>query len=355
VTKVGKIVAWLLRSVGLILWSLLGLWTALAVYFTAPVALWAAVILAIAVVGLYASTLRERLYVYGRAGLRWRDIPRSAVALAVSAVVILWFCTRKPDPNQDWESYHMQMPIVQIEGDKVKVKNVRNFTWRTTTDFTPAYYERVYDVNLINSAYYLVVPLRGLDIVAHVFVCFGFSDGQYLAVSVEGRRPKGVPFKVLDSMFQQYQLIYAVGDERDIIGMRATIRNDPIRFYPATSTNDRKRVLFMDMLRRAHHLEDESEFYHLITNNCMNNLSDHLRCLGGRPLPSDFQLLFTGFTDRMAYDFGYIDTDLPFDKAREVFLIDDWIRSTTLDDTFSKRLREMLDQRVAEAHKSLGR
>src|SRR5262245_1621216 len=160
-----QIVAGLLRYVGLLLWCLLGLWTALAVFFTVPIPFWAAAVLAIAVIGLYASALGERLYVRGRPGLDWRNISRSVAALVVSAIVIVWFSTRKPNPNQDWESYHIQQPIVEIEGDKVRVKNVRNFTWRTSSDFTPAYYDRVYDVSLINSVYYLVVPLRGLDIV----------------------------------------------------------------------------------------------------------------------------------------------------------------------------------------------
>jgi hypothetical protein len=156
-------------------------------------------------------------------------------------------------------------------------------------------------------------------------------------------------------MFQQYQLIYVVGDERDVVGKRGAAWKHPVRFYPIASTNERKRALFLDMMRRANHLEYEPEFYHLLTNNCMNNVTDHVRCLGGRPLPSDLRLLLTGFSDRLAYDYGYIDTDLPFETAREVFLIDDWMQHTTLDEGFSKRLRDMLNERVAEARKSLGK
>ena len=69
--------------------------------------------------------------------------------------------------------------------------NVRNFTWRSATDFTPGFYDRVYDVNKLNSMYYVVAPMPTWEAVAHVFVCFGFSDGQHVAVSVEGRREKG--------------------------------------------------------------------------------------------------------------------------------------------------------------------
>lgn len=344
----------LLRWLIAFAWCVIGGWTAFVAYFTLPVQPWLAISLAAAIALVFLVALRERLLVRGPSGLGFGRIPLTIASLAVFAAAIIWYGSRVPNPNQNWESYHKVQPIVEIDGDKVRVKNVRDFTWRSATDFTPAYEERVYDTKLASSMYYLLVPLRGLDIVAHAMVCFGFSDGQYVAVSIEARRPEGVPFKVFDSLFQQYQLIYAIGEERDLVGMRAQIRNDPIRFYPLRSTPERKGVLFADMMRRAGSLEKHPEFYNLITNNCLNNFTDHLRCLGGTKLPSDFRMLFTGWTDRIAYDGGYIDTKLPFDKARELFLIDDWIRSTKLDDTFSKRLREELARREAEALKSLG-
>jgi hypothetical protein len=339
----------LVRVVGLGIWCLLGLWTALAFFFIVPLSIWPATVLAAVIAGLDISALRERLFVHGRLGRPWQELRWSTAALAVTTLVAVWyFGFVTPDPNQNWAADHARMPVVKVVGDKVYVGNVRNFTWRTATDFTPAFYDRVYDVSLINSMYYLVVPLRDLDGVAHVFVCFGFSDGQYVAVSVEGRRVEGRPYRVLASMFRQYQLIYVVGDERDVVGKRGAIWKHPVRFYPARSTHERKRALFLDMMERAHSLEEHPEFYHLLTNNCMNNITHHLRRLGGRPLPSDLSLLLTGFSDRLAYDYGYIDTDLPFEKAREAFRIDEWMQQTPLDDQFSRRLRETLARQEAE-------
>jgi len=354
-TSLNFVVGKLLRCVSIFLWCLLGFWTVCAAFFTSPFSVWAAGLLALAIGVLEICTLRERLITRDQNGFQLRSIPLSLLALVVSGLVIAWYATRAPDPNQNWEMDHTRMPIVRFDGDKVRVGNVRNFTWRTATDFTPGWYDRVYDVSLINSMYFLIVPLRGLDAVAHVMVCFGFSDGQYVSISVEGRRVEGRPYRVIPSMFQQYQLIYVVGDERDVVGKRGAAWKHPVRFYPIASTNERKRALFLDMMRRANHLEYAPEFYHLLTNNCMNNVTDHVRCLGGRPLPSDLRLLLTGFSDRLAYDYGYIDTDLPFETAREVFLIDDWMQHTTLDEGFSKRLRDMLNERVAEARKTLGK
>jgi hypothetical protein len=336
------------RFVVLIGWCLLGLWTALAAFFTVPVPLWLGTLLAIGIGGLYTSALRERLFVQERTGSLWLGLRRTSAALAVTAAVMIWYFGFVVPKPEDWTPAHERMPVVDIVGDKVYVKNVRNFTWRTATDFTPAYYDRVYDLNAINSMYYVLSPIMGLRGVAHVWVSFGFTDGQHVAVSVEARGVKERPYGLLRSLFRQFQLIYVIGDERDIVGLRGAVWKNEVRFYPARTTPERMRAIFVDMMERAHSLEEHPEFYNLITNNCMNNITHHLRRLGGRPVPSDWLLLLTGFSDRAAYEFGFLDTELPFAQAREAFRIDQWMQQTTLDDDFSRRLRENLARQGAD-------
>jgi hypothetical protein len=332
-----------------LVWSLLGLWTALALFYNVPLPGWAATILALAVACLSASAFRERLLVRGRQGTFWRETRRSLAALAVTAAVAIWyFGFMTPDPNQEWSTPHAQMPHVEVVGDKVHVHNVRNFTWHTATDYTPGYEHRVYDVSTLSSVYFVLSPLFYLEPAAHVWVGFGFSDGQHVAISVEARSVHGRPFHPVPSMFRQFQLIYVIGDERDVVGLRGLTHLGPVRFYPVRSTPERMRAVFLDMMERAHSLEQHPEFYNLFTNNCLNNITHHIRRLGGRELPSEVWLVLTGFSDRFAYDYGFLDTDLPFEKAREAYRIDEWMRSTTLDETFSQRLRETLRRQGAD-------
>lgn len=346
---VKKCCAKLGRGICVLSWCLLGLWTALAVFFTLPLTFWPALVLGMGIGILFVSALPERFFLRDRKGSFWRETRRSLAALALSAAVMVWyFGFMKPDPNEIWIDKHVKMPHVEVVGDKVYVSNVRNFTWKTEDDFTPAYYDRVYDVNKISSMYFILSPIFQLDKVAHVWVSFGFSDGQYVTVSVEARGRKEHPYTLLGSMFRQSQLIYVVGDERDVVGLRGAIWNNEVRVYPARSTPERMRAFFLDMMERAHSLEEKPEFYNLFTNNCMNNVTYHIRRLGGRELPSDFRLLFTGVSDRLAFEYGFIDTDLPFEKARAAYRVDEWMRQTPLDNTFSKRLREVLRQQGAD-------
>jgi hypothetical protein len=323
-------------------WVMLGLWTAMALFFTAPWPQWVSALAAAGVAALYVRALKRPYYVRRYSFLG---------AVASFALVLTWyFGFVDPDPNRDWAPYHSVKANIEINGDKIRVRNVRNFTWRSPTDFTKGFYEREYDLSLINSMYYIVVPLNGMDFVAHVFVSFGFSDGKALAISVEGRREVNLPYQIIPSMFRQFQLIYAVGDERDMIGLRGAVWKHPVRFYPAKASPEIIRAIFVDMLERAQSLEEKPEFYNLFFNNCMNNISHHLRRLSGRSVPSDLSLLLTGLSDQVAYSYGFIDTDLPFPVAREVFRVDDWMRTTPLDDKFSERLRAHLKEAITEAN-----
>jgi hypothetical protein len=344
------------RACGIVSWCVLGLWTALAFFFTVPIPTWLATIVALGIGVLFAWALPERFYVRGR-GIPWRELRRSAAGLAVTAVVAVWFFVFvTPYPNEAWIPQHNRTPVVTFAGDKVRVKNVRNFTWRTPTDFTPDYEERVYDLNALNSMYFLKSPIFDMRAVAHVWVSFGFSDGQHVCISVEARGVKERPFGLFRSMFRQFQLIYVVGAERDVIGLRAVARQAEVRMYPVNMTDERKRAIFVDMLKRADRLGEHPEFYNLFANNCMNNITYHVCRLGGRYLPGHLALLLTGFSDRAAYAYGFIGTEgLPFEKAREAFRIDQWMQTQelSLDEDFSTRLREALAKQVAAAKASL--
>lgn len=338
--------AW--RVLAVVLWWGLALWTSLAIFFTAPMPWWLATLLAVTVFGLYLGAAREPVQLLNWHKTPWPEKRRSTAALVVSGLFAIWyFGFVVPDPNQEWAPEQALQPVVSIDGDKVHVSHVRNFTWHTASEFTPGFYDRTYDLNKLNSMYYVVASMPKWEAVAHVFVCFGFSDGQHVAVSVEGRRRKGIPYRVIPSLFRQYQMIYIIGDERDVVGLRGAVWKDPVFFYPANTTNERKRAIFVDMMKRADSLEDHPEFYNLFFNNCMNNITYHLRRLGGRPLPHDLRLLLTGLSDRVAHRLGYIDTDLPFEKARRAFRVDQWMQTTPLDEGFSQRLRDTLVRQAA--------
>ena len=71
-------------------------------------------------------------------------LPIFAVALMAIGV---WWSSIKPSNERDWQPEVARLAYATIDGDLVTVHNIRNFDYRTETDFTPAYYDRTYDLN----------------------------------------------------------------------------------------------------------------------------------------------------------------------------------------------------------------
>jgi hypothetical protein len=327
-SKIKRIATILLK----IFYYSLGVWICLAVFYTTPAPLWLRALLVGGLIGLFV----------------YKKIPK-LVPLSLSlAYLIFYLFFVLPNPSQHWAPEHSRLPQIKIEDNLLYVSSVRNFRWKTASEFEEGFYDRVYDLNQLERMYYIIGTIAGIEAVGHVFLSFKFKDGNSVSISVEGRREEGIPYAVIPSMFRRFQVIYAVGDEADVLGLRGAIWKKPVYFYPARISPENARWVLVDMMKRAESLEDHPEFYHLILNNCMNNITYHLRRLGGGPIPRDIQLLLTGFSDRVAHRMGLLDTDLPFRQARQLFRVDDIMQEIPLDENFSKELRTRLNKRLLE-------
>ena len=60
-----------------------------------------------------------------------------------------------------------------INGDLVTIHNIRNFDYRTETDFTPRYYDKTFDLRQLDSVDVIASYWMG-DAIAHIFLSFGF-------------------------------------------------------------------------------------------------------------------------------------------------------------------------------------
>jgi hypothetical protein len=114
----------------------------------------------------------------------------AAVAAIVFAVLVLLFLRIPASNDRDWQPEVAMTPYATINGDKVTVHNVRNFDYRTETDFTQHWETRTYDLSKLDGADVIAVYWAGKAI-AHIMVSFGFGGKDYLSVSIETRKEKG--------------------------------------------------------------------------------------------------------------------------------------------------------------------
>jgi hypothetical protein len=258
---------------------------------------------------------------------RWRRwLRRAAIALAILvAVPIVGYgalvLTIRPSNERDWSPDQARLSTASFAGDSVHIENVRNAVYRSVSDYDVRWERRSYDLRQLESVWFVVEPFSEIRGPAHTFLSFGFADGRYVAISVELRKEQGESFHPVQGLLRQYELTYVVGDERDLIGLRANHRRDSVYLYPVRTTPEKKRALFVAMLERANGLAERPEFYNTLWSSCTTNIVSHINDLVPGRVPFSYKVLLPAYSDELAYDLGLLDTSLPRETFRGPHLI----------------------------------
>jgi hypothetical protein len=226
------------------------------------------------------------------------------------------FKSLKPSNNHDWTPEQAKLAQAEFTGNKVTIHNIRDCRWRTLNDFTVSYFDKTFDLRKLRSVDFIVVPFNEMPGLGHTMLSFGFEGDDYLAVSIEIRKERGEKFSAIAGFFQQYELIYVVAIEHDVIQRRVNCDLSDVYMYRSTATPGQARDLFTDMLRRANKLTKEPEFYDTLTNNCTTNIRNHINHLKPNEVPYDYHVLLPGSSDKLAYDLGLIEHHGSYEETR---------------------------------------
>ncbi len=244
----------------------------------------------------------------------------------------------RPSSNRTWNKDQEIPATIVLSTSTISIKNIRNFSYTTTSEYTPHYYDKVVTRGSVKKVWFIVEPFARPGF-AHTFLSFEFDDETFLSISVEIRKEVGESFDPLKGMLRQYELMYVIADEHDVINLRANYRQDKVFLYPAKISTATANELFENMLIRAQKLEEEPEFYNTLTNTCTTNIVSHINSLTNHRIPFDIRILFPEDSDYYAYELGLIDTDLPQEKIREKYQINTIAKEYKDSSLFSKRIR----------------
>lgn len=276
----------------------------------------------------------------GRGGARKRRLSVAAFLLLVGAWAGRMLGTN-PSAVRDWVPEQQQPARALLDDSNViHLSGVRNFTFDTLGNSTPGYYDADYDLDSIETAWFVLTTFsKKWRAPAHTFVSFGFAGGRYVAISVEARRERGESYGITKGLFNSYELVYVIGDERDLIGRRAAVEGDDTWLYPVRAPRKRIRDLFVAMLERSNRLQDDPEFYNSAFNSCTTNLVDHVnRIVPGR-IPAGWKVLVPGYTDDVALGLGLLDAGGDIAVVRSRYLINRRARAAMASDSFSVLIR----------------
>jgi hypothetical protein len=256
--------------------------------------------------------------------------------LIVLAVLVVLFFLVQPSNNRDWQPEVAVTPHAEINGDLVTIHGVRNFDYRTESDFTPRWETRTYDLRKLDSADIIVSYWSGKAI-AHVMLSFGFDGKDYLAVSIETRKEKGEGYSTLAGFFRNYELYYVVADERDIIRVRTTYRQpqEDVYIYRVTGRLENLRRVFLDYLRAINELYKRPAFYNTLMTNCTTSILLHTRMNPESP-PLSWKILLSGYVPEYLYKLGRLDTTKPFAELERRSRVNARAHAADKDPAFSQ-------------------
>lgn len=288
-----------------------------------------------------AAARDSGLYFRARRGVR----PLPAYLLTALLVALFiglgagawWWVLQKPSNNRIWSDDVSQLLRSEVQGDLVKLINVRNFEWRSESDYTARWETREYNLALLQTADLILSYWMGPHI-AHTLVSFGFSDGRQLVFSLEIRKEKGEQFSAIAGFFRQYESILVAADERDIVRVRTNVRGEDVYLYRLDIPSEGLRTLFLGYLNRAANLERGPSFYNTLTSNCTTVVYE-LAKLIVPGLPLDYRLLASGHFAEYVYEQGGLHAELSFENLHQKGRITDRAKATKLGDDYSKAIR----------------
>jgi hypothetical protein len=317
-----------LLVIGAAVWGALALWFAFPAVDGLRAAL-AICFVALGVGGLLVAVRGRRIF--------------APLAPFTAAVVALfaWWSTIEASNDRAWQPDVAMLPSAEIEGDIVTLRNVRSFTYRSESDFTPNWYDKTVDLRQLDTLDLIAVYWMG-DAIAHTILSFGFA-GDQIAISIETRKEKSEVYSTLGGLFRRYELYYSVADESDLIGLRTNYREPPedVYLYRVKAPQENIRRLFLQYLAQINDLNVRPEFYNTATTNCTTNIVTHIQAIRSQ-VPLSWKMLLSGYFPELVYERGSLDQSLPFDALRRQSHINERARAAAGADDFSRRIREGL-------------
>lgn len=268
-----------------------------------------------------------------------RPFSRKIGVFALLTLVLFgWWTSVQPRNDRNWSPDVARLTHGTVVGDTLTIENLRNFDYRTETDWTEHWETRTYDLSKLQGVD-LFMSYWGSPTIAHTIMSWRFTDGQHLAISVELRKEVGETYSPIAGFFKSYELYYVVADERDVVGLRTNHRGENVYVYPLRMPRRRARKVLLDYVKAMNALVERPMFYNTISHNCTTTIRTHVLAIGAA-VPWDWRIYANGHADEMLYDAKSIDTSRPFAEVKAASWIDERAKAAGNAPDFSARIRE---------------
>lgn len=258
--------------------------------------------------------------------------------MAGFAPLLLWWRGVMPKGNCDWADDMAYTTTGVVDGNSLRLQRVRCFDWRSDTDYQIRWESREYALSQLRSVD-MLTSFWGHRSIAHMLISFGFSDGRYLAWSVEIRRVRNEEYSAIAGFFKHFELNIVASEETDIVKVRSNHRGEDMYLYRTRLSPAAGRQLLLGYVEAANRLAVRPRFYHTLRANCTNVVFILMKRI--RPdLRSDIRLLLSGYLDSYVYAQGGLQKPWSLAELRRLGRITERARDEQSEVPFSRRIRQ---------------
>lgn len=319
----------------LLLWLICSsAWAALTIYFGDSYSSTIQLILSTLVAMIGITVIVSQLLLS-----TWRKRLLLIHSVIFITVIIYWFNIQAMN-DRNWQTDVSILAYANIKSDLVTVHNIRNYKYRSEFDYKTEYYNKTFDLTKLEGVDMFAVYWMGPSI-AHIIMSFDFGEQNHLAISIEARKEKDESYSTIKGFFRQYELVYIVSDERDIIGLRTHYRKDPpeqVYRYRLIGPKENTRRLFLEYIDHINILNNTPVFYNTLLANCTSIIWLHNR-VNPEHLPFSWKILLSGYLPEYLYESVRLDQKLPFSQLREQAHINPLIEGQQISESFSSAIR----------------
>ena len=306
-------------------------WGAMALFYQAPGPAAVKILLA----ALWAILSLIALYAY----LRWHSRIAALLYPLMIAALLFWWNAIPASNNRDWADEVAHIVAGVVNGPEVTLANVRNFDWRSPTDYTVRWENRTYDLDKLASADLLLSYWSG-PAIAHTLVSFGFDDGQFVTFSVEIRKERTESFSEIGGFFKQFEMSVIAADERDIVRVRTHIRKEDVYLYRLNIPKPAMRSLFLSYVDTANSLAETPQYYNTVTANCTTIVFAMINQIVSGALPLDYRLILSGYLPSYIIGVNGFTPGFTLEQLRSGGAISSRAQAASIAPDFSRRIRE---------------
>jgi len=252
--------------------------------------------------------------------------------------LLIYLSTIQASNERNWRNEVSKLAKIEIKNNIAQIHNLRNFTWHNSRKMAGNWETRIYNLDKLVGLNLIVEPFKDSKYMAHTMLDFDFSDQGHIVVSVEARKEQDEEYGLIPGALRQFEITYVFGDDKDLLGLRAVVRNSKLHLYPIKAESEFIVSLFKDLANSANQLHDEPKFYRTLRDNCTTTLVQHIDRQYEQKIGLRLETMFPAKAGELLSKLERMDTVLSYPQAYKASRIDHLVRQHWGEGDFSLKL-----------------